>query len=149
MAYSPYQSQLNSDKSWRLACKTLEQMKMFKNSPLSGEQVETHQWIRAAQIDQLEDLQSLIVETRNNTYEITILSGQRGDILLRGGSFRNRTPAHLSGASLAGSLLKPRGIYVGLSMELVYDGHYILTSPVRRIGIEGVENRSDKRDLAG
>ncbi len=114
---------------------TVSQMKAFKNSPSFDGQVATCEWTRAAQIDQLQDLQTLIVETQNNTYEITIISGQRGDILLRGGSFRDRTPVHLSGASLAGFLLKLRGIYVGLSMELEYDGRYILTSPVRRIGI--------------
>jgi hypothetical protein len=111
------------------------QMKTFKNTPYFDEQVVTCQWAGGAQIDEMEDLQSLIVETRNNTYEITILSGERGDILLRGGSFRDRTPVQLSGASLAGSLLKLRGIYVGLNMEFVYDGRYILTGPVRRVGM--------------
>jgi hypothetical protein len=110
-------------------------MKMLKNTPHFDEQVVTCQWTGGAQIDQMEDLQSLIVETRNNTYEVTILCGERGDILLRGGSFRDRTPVQLSGASLAGSLLKLRGIYVGLNMEFEYDGRYILTSPVQRIGI--------------
>jgi hypothetical protein len=107
----------------------------LKNAPHSDEQVVTCQWAGGAQIDRMEDLQSLIVETQNNTYEVTILCGERGDILLRGGSFRDRTPVQLSGASLAGSLLKLRGIYVGLNMEFEYDGRYILTSPVQRIGI--------------
>ena len=44
--------------------------------------------------------------------------------LLRGGSFRDRTPVQLSGASLAGSLLKLRGIYTGLNMEFGHDGEW-------------------------
>jgi|SRR5579862_4448328 len=110
-------------------------MKMLRNTPQLDEQVSTCEWTSGVQIDQMEDLQSLIVETRNNTYEITILSGERGDILLRGGSFSDRTPVRLSGASLAGSLLKLRGIYTGLNIEFEHDGRYILTSPVRRVGI--------------
>lgn len=108
---------------------------MLNNTAQLDKQVATCQWTGGAQIDRMEDLQSLIVETRNSSYEITILSGERGDILVRGGSFRDRTPVHLSGASLAGALLKLRGIYVGLNMQFEYDGRYILTSPVRRIGI--------------
>jgi hypothetical protein len=110
-------------------------MKTLKNTPHFDQQVVTCEWTSGAQIDQMEDLQTLIVETRNSTYEVTILCGERGDILLRGGSFRARTPVQLSGASLAGSLLKLRGIYTGLNMEFEHDGRYIVTSPVRRIGI--------------
>jgi hypothetical protein len=112
-------------------------MKTLKNIPRFGEKVLTCQWTGAAQLDEMEDLQTIIVETRNNIYEVTILCGGRGEILLRGGSFRGRTPVHLSGASVAGFLLKPRSIYVGLSMELEHDGRYIQTSPVRRIGVPG------------
>jgi hypothetical protein len=114
-------------------------MKMLKNTSQFEEQVLTCQWTGGVQVDQMEDLQSLIVETRNNTYEVTILSGERGDILLRGGSFSDRTPVRLSGASLAGSLLKLRGIYVGLNVEFEHDGRYIVTSPVRRIGLPQYE----------
>ncbi len=110
-------------------------MKTLKNTTYLDEPVTTCQWTGGAQIDEMEDLQRLIVDTGNHSYEITILSGERGDILVRGGLFRDRTPVQLSGASLAGALLKLRGVYVGLSMEFEYDGRYILTGPVRRIGI--------------
>ena len=87
-------------------------MKTLKNTTYLDEPVTTCQWTGGAQIDEMEDLQRLIVDTGNHSYEITILSGERGDILVRGGLFRDRTPVQLSGASLAGALLKLRGVYV-------------------------------------
>jgi hypothetical protein len=110
-------------------------MKTTNNLSNVDEKPVSCRWTGGVQIDELDDLQSLIVQTRNSTYEITVLSGERGEILVRGGSFRDRTPIHLSGASLAGSLLKLRGIYAGLNMEFEYDGRYILSSPVQRVGI--------------
>ena len=110
-------------------------MNTTNNIPYLDETTISCQWTGGAQIDQMEDLQGLIVETVNNTYEITVLCGERGDILLRGGRFRDRISVRLCGASLSGSLLKLRGIYAGLSMEFEHDGRYICTSPVRRIGI--------------
>lgn len=112
-------------------------MRTLKNTEHFDEQVVTCTWTGGAQIDQMEDLERLIVETRNSTYELTILCGQRGDLLLRGGRFRDWTAVQLSGACLAGSLLKLRGIYAGLNMEFEHDGRYIVTSPVRRVGIQG------------
>ena len=92
------------------------------------------EWTDGVQIDRLEDLETLIVETQNSTYEITIICGRDGDILVRGGQFfPEKTPAHLSGASMGGSFLKFRGIYLGLKMEIYHEGHCIITSPVRRI----------------
>ena len=82
-------------------------------------------------MDRLNDLEQLVVKTQNSTYEITVISGKDGDILVRGGRFfPQRFPALLSGASLGGSFLKLRGIYTGLRMEIVHEGRCIVTSPV-------------------
>lgn len=117
-----------------------------------------HEWTNGIQIDELEELDSLAVRTANSIYEITILDGRKGDVLLRGGKyFPELTPAQITGSTLGGTLLKGRGIYLGMKMEIVpqpvqmvtkvvYDpttgqeefllGHKVITtSPVQSIGI--------------
>ena len=94
------------------------------------------EWDDGVQIDQLPDLETLAVETMNSMYEITIVAGHSGDVLVRGGQFfPEKTPAHLSGATFGGSFLKLRGIYLGMRMEFLHEGRRIVTSPVRSIGI--------------
>ena len=116
------------------------------------------EWNDGVQIDQLEDLTTLAVRTSNNLYEITVLNGHTGEVLVRGGEFFPvRTPVRLEGSTCGGSILKRRGIYVGLRMEIVpepgelvsrveYDpttgqkeillGHKVIkTSPIHSIGI--------------
>ena len=93
-------------------------------------------WNDGVQIDQLPDLETLAVQTLNSTYEITIVSGHSGDVLVRGGQFfPEKTPAHLAGATFGGSFLKLRGIYLGMRIEFLHEGRRIVTSPVRSIGI--------------
>jgi hypothetical protein len=78
------------------------------------------EWNNGVQIDQIEELTTLAVQTTNSLYEITVLNGHTGDVLIRGGeSFPERTPVRLDGSTCGGSILKRRGIYVGLRMEIV------------------------------
>src|SRR5215469_5747168 len=78
------------------------------------------QWKNGVQIDQMEELTTLAVRTNNTLYEITVLDGQAGEVLVRGGKFFPvRTPVRLEGSTCGGSILKRRGIYVGLRMEIV------------------------------
>jgi hypothetical protein len=68
----------------------------------------------------MEELTTFAVQTRNSLYEITVLDGRTGDVLVRGGEFFPvRTPVRLEGSTCGGSILKTRGIYVGLRMEIV------------------------------
>jgi hypothetical protein len=110
------------------------------------------------QIDQIEELTTLAVQTSNSLYEITVLNGHTGEVLVRGGGFFPvRTPVRLEGSTCGGSILKRRGIYVGLRMEIVPQpvelvsrvendpttgkkeillGHKVIkTSPIHSIGI--------------
>ena len=78
------------------------------------------EWDDGVQIDQLEDLTTLAVLTQNSTYEITVLNGHTGEVLVRGGNFfSERTAVRLEGSTFGGSILKRRGIYVGLRIEFV------------------------------
>jgi hypothetical protein len=95
-----------------------------------------HEWKDGVQIVDLDDLETLVIKTRNSTYEITIICGRDGDVLVRGGQFfPQKTEAHLSGASLGGSFLKLHGIYVGMSMEILHEGRSIITSTVQSIAL--------------
>jgi hypothetical protein len=116
------------------------------------------EWNSGVQIDQMEELTTLAVRTTNSLYEITVLNGHTGEVLMRGGEFFPvRTPVRLEGSTCGGSILKRRGIYVGLRMEIVpqpvelvsrvgYDpttgekeillGHRVITtSPIQSVGM--------------
>jgi hypothetical protein len=93
-------------------------------------------WTNGLQIDDREDMEKLSIQTWNSLYEITIIEGRSGEVLVRGGQFfPELTSARLAGATLGGSFCKMRGIYVGFRMELQADGHRFVTTPVESIGI--------------
>jgi hypothetical protein len=88
------------------------------------------------QLETMLDMETLSVNTENSTYEITVISGRTGDILVRGGRFFPEfTPARLAGSSLGGSFLKLRGVYIGFNLEIHFDQRMIVTSRVRRISV--------------
>jgi hypothetical protein len=94
-------------------------------------------WTNGVQIEHLEDMQKLFVKTKNSLYEITIIDRWTGDILVRGGQFfPELTPACLSGATLWGSFLKMRGIYIDFAMEINAGDQRFLTTRVREIAVE-------------
>jgi hypothetical protein len=94
------------------------------------------EWTNGVQLDRMEDMRKLEVRTRNSLYEITIIDGLSGEVLIRGGSFfRELTPANLAGATSGGCICKLRGIYEGLRMELTANGQRMVTTPVEWIGI--------------
>lgn len=90
-----------------------------------------HHWTDGVQIDELCELESVSVQTRNSTYEIVVTSPSSGDVLVRGGArFPAFTRARLGGCSVGGSLLKRVGVYPGFRVEFEIGGRRILTSPV-------------------
>jgi hypothetical protein len=92
----------------------------------------TRTWNAGIQLEDLTELDVLTVETANTTYEVTVTSGERGEILVRGGRFFPEfTHATLVGASAGGSFVKERGIYIGYRMELRLRTRSILTTEVR------------------
>ncbi len=103
-------------------------------------------WNNGVQIDLMEDMQKIAVRTMNNLYEIVIISGHEGDVLVRGGKFfPELTPANLAGATMGGSFCKMRGIYVGFRMEFMANGKRIITSPVETIAVLTPEDDKDIR----
>ena len=89
-------------------------------------------WDDGVQVEQLRALDRLIVRTRNSVYEIII--GDSGDVRVRGGRFFPEfTRAVVLGSSLGGAFLKLGGIYRGFSMEIMFEGTRIVTSPVESV----------------
>ena len=96
----------------------------------------SHSWTEGLQLENMQDMETLIVRTENSTYEITVICGRTGDILIRGGQFFPEfAEARLAGSSLGGSFLKLRGVYVGFSLEVHFDKRLIITSRVRKITV--------------
>jgi len=96
----------------------------------------SHSWTEGVQLETIEDMEKLAVHTENSLYEITVICGGTGDILVRGGRFFPEfTEARLAGSSLGGSFLKLRGIYVGFNLEIHFDKRLIITSRVRQISL--------------
>lgn len=89
-------------------------------------------WEDGVQVDQLRALERLEVRTRNSVYEIIVSGG--GDVLVKGGRFfPEYTRAVVLGCSLGGAFLKLGGIYRGFSMEFLFEGTRIVTSPVEAV----------------
>jgi hypothetical protein len=89
-------------------------------------------------VRQAEPLLTILVRTYNSLYRIIPL--QRGDcrVLIQGGQFFPQpTEAHFAGSTFGGSFLKMAWIGMGLHMEINSGGQRIITSPVRRIAVEG------------
>jgi hypothetical protein len=103
----------------------------------------SHDWTTGLQTEDLPEHGFLTVETENSRYELTILCGRTGDVLVRGGQFfPYTTAARLAGSSLGGSLLKLHGVYIGFRMELHSHERAIITSRVRSIVlVSGVDAR--------
>ena len=103
-------------------------------------------WNNGIQIERMEDMQKIAVQTVNSLYEIVIIAGHEGDVLVRGGKFfPELTSANLAGATMGGSFCKMRGIYVGFRMEFTSDGKRIITSPVETIAVLAPEEAKDIR----
>ena len=95
-----------------------------------------HDWRDGLKLDDLCAMERITARTCYSTYEIVVVSPHSGEVLVRGGQFFPEfTPARLAGASLGGSLLKMRCMYVGFRIEFAEDGRVIVTSPVRTLAV--------------
>jgi hypothetical protein len=95
-----------------------------------------HTWKEGVQLEAIRDMHTLTVRTENSVYDITVICGRTGEVLIRGGRFFPEfTAARLAGSSLGGSFLKLRGVYVGFSLEVHFEQRMIITSRVRKISV--------------
>ena len=100
-------------------------------------------WRRAdgVQLDTLAHTQRLVVRTYQQAYEIFVLNGATGKVLVRGGRFfQEFSEATITGSSLGGAFLKQFGVYVGLRLEFNVCGETLLTAPIFSISIANDES---------
>ena len=76
-------------------------------------------------------LETIVVNTRRSVYEIVVVDGTTGDILVRGGSdFPEFRRAVFVGSTAGGHALMVNAIDIGLRMEFHFGPLTVLTSPV-------------------
>jgi hypothetical protein len=79
-------------------------------------------------------LESIVVRTRSSVYELIVLSGDRGEVMIRGGRFFPEfRRATVAGSSFGGSCMKLRSICVGLYLELHTAGRLFVTSRIQAV----------------
>ena len=93
-----------------------------------------HDWSDGLQIDRLAPLETIEARTRNSTYELVILDGRNGDVLVTGGQFfRTSTRVRLNGCTAGGSCLKWRGVYCGFRLEFQVGTEVVVTTRVQSV----------------
>ena len=86
------------------------------------------------ELDACPDLTWITVTTCNSAYDVVVLSGDTGDVMVRGGSLFPEFRRAIVTASLFGGIaVLPRAIAVGLNLEFLIDGGAVVTSRVQAI----------------
>ena len=86
------------------------------------------------ELDSCPELEWITVKTSRSTYDIVVLSGDSGAVMVRGGSlFPEFRSATITGSLFNGIAVKLRTIAVGLNLEFLVDGMSVITSRVRAV----------------
>ncbi|HKW02927.1 MAG TPA: hypothetical protein VJN96_24090 [Vicinamibacterales bacterium] len=93
-----------------------------------------HDWSDGLQIDRLAPLETIEARTRNSVYELVVLDGRNGDVLVTGGQFfPTSTRVRLNGCTAGGSCLKWRGVYCGFRLEFQVGTEVVVTTRVQSV----------------
>jgi hypothetical protein len=88
----------------------------------------------AIYVDSCLPQETIVVTTRSNVYELVVLRGDRGDVLVRGGRhFTENTPVLFLGSMADDGSLESHTIGVGLRMKFVCGARVVITSPVQSL----------------
>jgi len=83
------------------------------------------------QLESCEDLEWIAIRTKSSVYDVIVLCGRTGEVMVRGGRFCPEfRPATLAGSIFGENAVKPRTIAVGLHLELRVDGTPLVTSRI-------------------
>jgi hypothetical protein len=93
----------------------------------------------AIHLDACAPFERLAVRTQKSEYELVVLPGTPGAVLVRGGRYFNEfRPAALAGSICGASAIRVRTIEVGGRLELHADGRIIVTSIIQDVSrVEG------------
>jgi len=86
---------------------------------------------------------TIVVTTRSSVYELVVLRGDRGEVLVRGGRHFDEARAVILLGSVAGDgSLRPHTIAVGLRMAFAAHERCIVTSSVQSYSSDGAAKAS-------
>ena len=89
---------------------------------------------QAIHLDSCVPFDRIAVRTRRSDYEVVVLPGSAGEVLVRGGDmFSEFRRARLAGSTFGGSAIRMRTIEVGGQLELRVDGQPIVTSTIQAV----------------
>ena len=104
---------------------------LFVGVPLGDLSVEHDD---ALSLESCSELEWIVVKTRGSVYDVIVLAGDTGDVMVRGGRlFPEFRRGIIAGSVFGGSAVKLRSICVGLQLELHVDGKSFVTSPIQTI----------------
>jgi hypothetical protein len=79
---------------------------------------------------------TIYARTNNHEYEIFLLDPDSGRALVKGGKYlAEPTEATVVGSTFGGCMLKVGWLGVGLRMEILTDGQYLMTTPLESLRI--------------
>jgi hypothetical protein len=108
----------------------------------------TYQSNDAIQLDSCPQFERIRVKTRSSVYDVIVLCGGVGDVLVRGGRFFPEfRRVRLAGSTAGGTALKLRSISVGFRMELHFNGESVVTSRVQTVSRDGLHHAEDEGAL--
>ena len=90
----------------------------------------------AIQLDSCPAFQWIVVRTRQSVYEIFVLSGDAGEVMVRGGRyFPEFRRATIVGSTFGGSAMRVGSICPGCHMELEVDWRSFVTSRIEAVSL--------------
>ena len=94
------------------------------------------------QLDLCPAFERFVIRTDRSMYDIIVLSGDTGEVVVRGGRFFPEfRRATIAGSLVGRSAVKLRSICVGFRMELHVNGKVFVTSRIQAISRSGLPRR--------
>src|SRR6185436_20763430 len=107
---------------------------MKRSSKNEGQTSQPDRAGHAIHLDSCLPFDRIAVRTHRSDYEVVVLPGSSGQVLVRGGRyFTTFQRAALAGSTFGGSAIRLRSIEVGGQLELRVDGHPIVTSTIEAV----------------
>ena len=99
----------------------------------------------AISVDLCAAQETIVITTRSNVYEVVVLRGDRGDVLVRGGRyFTEVAPAVFLGSIADDGSVERHTIDIGLRMKFVLGERFIVTSPVQSLSHDNVRREKTR-----
>jgi hypothetical protein len=99
----------------------------------------------AIYVDSCAAQETIVITTRSSVYELVVLRGDRGDVLVRGGRyFTEVTRASFLGSIADDGSAEPHTIDIGLRMKFVVDERFVVTSPVQSLSHDNVRREKTR-----